>query len=695
MKIFDLTKLIAYNHENYFTFNNSIIHYENTINVPTGSNNNIFLMVYRVIKYNISHENLHPWKIWNNGYNFFLKNKPELFNKNKHLLVNTKLFSLAKYRLKFDNDSFVLFDMGDTIHEDLFDFDGTGLAIIEYKNNEWIVKYNINDIFNGCQNQDTRIININGEYFLTYNMFLSSDNIYYVKMMSRQIHIDFNNNYLYLYPEKELLNNIKQKNVEKNCVLDCDSNILYHINGNFIVNNNKNDIITTHIPLIDDIINFYGKNNIFFSLGSPSIKYKNNYISVGHVKIVYNNLYPNTPFNTFFKKLHFNNIHKHGKFIYFMFLFEYDNNFNIIKISHSFIPTEKLSTTYHNKYNNKYYCHFPYFLVFPCGITFYKKTYIISYGEGDCKTKLLLFNESEIDFLLHDITTLSHSTYLFKLITPNYFKPKILHIGYFNEYNCGDSSFELVFKWFDETFFPQYKCTIKKNLECSDIYKYKLITLGGGDVVNDYFLSNLSIKNNIHAIGIGIPYEHLINKLNIFKTIILRNSLDFLKVKNVFPEKHILTYPDLVFLFKNIFFCKHNLDIDNYFKSNHNFKIGLCLTRTYFKTNYEKEYISFVFEIVQVIKYLISINYEVYLISFGINQSKLYENDTLLNTHIKTFFHNDDRVINTYTLPFYSIDNYVETTYFIVKHMDFMINSRFHAHIYSTLLFNSFYIIIL
>ena len=60
-----------------------------------------------------------------------------------------------------------------------------------------------------------------------------------------------------------------------------------------------------------------------------------------------------------------------------MFLYEYNDNYEIIRVSHSFIPTDNTD------------CHFPYYLVFPMSITINNDEIIIGYGEGDVKSKIL------------------------------------------------------------------------------------------------------------------------------------------------------------------------------------------------------------------------------------------------------------------------------------------------------------------
>lgn len=264
----------------------------------------------------------------------------------------------------------------------------------------------------------------------------------------------------------------------------------------------------------------------------------------------------------------------------------------------------------------------------------------------------------------------------------NTLRPKILHIGYFGEYNCGDDAFVNVFEYLNKTYYPHYECHYKKNINKIDLSEYKIITLGGGDVISDYFLNSIKKNYNIHAVGVGVPYESEINKISLFKSVILRNSRDYENAKLLLPDLKIMTFPDLVFLFSKMY-----PKIDKFIKtSSTKMKIGFCLTRTYYHRSYETEYTSFVIAITKIIRNLLEMNYQIYLIPFCINSNKIKENDCLLTHQIKKFFVNNDDVIDACKLPEYNKKYYVKQTYMILNSMDFNVCSRFHAHIFSTVL---------
>ena len=674
MKIIDLTHHFTNEKNiNNHHFNNSVIHYKD----------NLYIVIYRIIR-NKSIEYIHPWKIWWDSYRRSLRNT-ELHKKNNHLGVNIKLFDELKYRNHIAYDKFVIIPK--SINEDLIDndfenYDSTGLAIFEMIDNKWNIYKNINNLFGDELNHDTRITKINDDFYITYNMFHKTDEIMTVRMMQRKIKINLDNNYIYLSKENDMLENFTLvKSVEKNCILDLKEKILYNINGEFIVyDKNNNNVITNRVNIIDEIINYYGKENIIFSLGTPCIKYKNKQLSVGHIKFQFKKKYNDySPLKMFIDGIDFSKIYQHGKYIYMMFLFEFDDNYNVTRISNSFIPTDENE------------CHLPYHVVFPTGLCINNDNVLISYGEGDTRCKLIVLHDNQIESLLYNIETLSIDTYNFHFLSSCFFNnskilyKNILHIGYFNEFNCGDDAFVKVFQYLQHKYYPHYNCHFTKNINnLTNKKMYNLITIGGGDIINEYFLDNIKKEDNVIAIGVGIPYESNIDMMHIFKSIYLRYSGDLNNVRNKLNNtvNTIETYPDLVFLFDRIYGNGKKII------KNNNFKIGFCLTRTYYNINYEDEYISFVINIVNIIKNLLEKNYEIYLIPFGINETKLKENDNLLNSHIKSFFKNNNNVIDTYNCYNYSYDkdNYVEYTYNLISSMNFIVCSRFHAHIYSTIL---------
>jgi predicted GH43/DUF377 family glycosyl hydrolase len=659
MKIFDITDQIKINKSNNYVFNNSLIHLQD----------NLFIMVYRNIIYNID-ELTHPWKFWNDSYKIMLKYNPDIVKNNQHLNVNFKLFNLSKYRNHLSHDHFVkLFKFKDNTifnnDEKSIEFDGTGLCVLKYINDTFIVKFNVNNIFDRNMNQDARLYKFNDELYLTYNSFIIHNNDLFVKMIKRKFTIDLNDNFLYLYPECELLT-IKHKSVEKNCILLDNHNVLYNIDKKFIIQNNNTKIIIKS-KILDHINTRF--NNIFISLGTPVIKFDNQYISVGHMKIEYKNN-KNIYLTKFLKNIDLDKIKLHGRYLYFAFIFIFDHNYNIKFISDFFIPS----------INEDY---LPYLLVFPTGLTYYNDKYYISYGEGDDKCKILELSKNDI------LNILKKYNQELIILKPDDLKPRILHLGYFNKWNCGDDCFMNVFNYLHSL-----TNNNKYIIDYQDKgYNYKSIILGGGDVINPYFCNNRLLDYSYIkkiACGVGLPYLDQLHLLDKFDKVILRNSNDLIKFNN----NNYIAQPDLVYLM-----MKYYKPLNLFDNKKDVYKIGLSLPRTYYNKDYIDEYKNLIIELYKFIKLLKNndnyIKLEIYLIPFGINNMSVTENDNILNKHLFELLSNETIIIHNYTniiikesnniflCEIYKHDHYYYDILNLVNSVDFMICGRFHSHIFS------------
>jgi hypothetical protein len=651
MKFIDLTDKLSFKYDNYYIFNNSILHFKD----------NIFLMSYRTIKYNLGVK-IHPWSFWINRYKLLQNREIE---KNKHFEDIYKLYDTNKYRygLGLNHDNIIILDNNlsiSHISEVLEEFDGTGLAILEYNEDldDFTVKYNMNNIFGNEMNQDARLQYSNGEIWITYNVFLSNDQGLRVELFKRKLYIDLDAKFIYMTPESYLLHN-KHNLVEKNCTIHND-NVLYEIHHNFVVHRDNGDIFLGN----NDIIKKFKKNNknVIFSLGTPAIRFGSDFLCAGHLKLEYkkeignNNCFS----SSFLNSIDWTKIKKHGKYIYFAFFILFDSNYNILKMTDFFIPSNDND-------------HLPYLLSFPTGLTMYKDNIFMSYGEGDERTKILRFNTDEIFKLLKtdnfgytflDLENLSNS------------QKVILHTGYFNEWNCGDDAFVYVFKFLNKLY-PKYKISFSAN------QKYDLKVLGGGDVINNYFIDERmataetdTVKKSCIGFGIGIPYISLVDNLKCFKCCYLRNKLDYEKYKDVYNIKFI---PDITWLLPRIIRLDKVINCDKILGSN-KMKIGISLPRQYFHDKYTHLYIDLVKELSIFINKMDSNKYEIHLIPFDINKNKIKENDLILNMHLSKLCPN---VVNHVVEQNYK---YVDVIYNLVNTMDFMVVGRFHAHVFSTIL---------
>jgi hypothetical protein len=122
----------------------------------------------------------------------------------------------------------------------------------------------------------------------------------------------------------------------------------------------------------------------------------------------------------------------------------------------------------------------------------------------------------------------------------------ILVVGYYNHYNLGDEQYKISIKYLLHKVLPDISFDVQfidcDKLDLFDILPNTVIILGGGDVLNTYFLDKINtkitpeikIKDNLTviALSVGIPYNNIFinhvhkQKLEIFDTIFLRTRQD-------------------------------------------------------------------------------------------------------------------------------------------------------------------------
>ena len=99
-------------------------------------------------------------------------------------------------------------------------------------------------------------------------------------------------------------------------------------------------------------------------------------------------------------------------------------------------------------------------------------------------------------------------------------KQNIYVVGYFGHNNAGDEQYKITFDYIFETYIPNIcnytvtyvDCDVIKNINILDT---DIIILGGGDILNNYFLDEIILKfegkpNKIIAVSVGLPYNNLL-----------------------------------------------------------------------------------------------------------------------------------------------------------------------------------------
>jgi hypothetical protein len=216
-------------------------------------------------------------------------------------------------------------------------------------------------------------------------------------------------------------------------------------------------------------------------------------------------------------------------------------------------------------------------------------------------------------------------------------KQNILIVGYYDHYNLGDEQYKITFNLLlgDKYNIKHLDCD---KLNKKDIDQNTIIILGGGDVLNEYFLDKLNNildkehKNKVLAVSVGLPYNNILtntNKLSILDYIFVRTEQDLGLFKKYFDPNRIIYLPDISLLLKKDVVV--NVDKKN---------IVISLSRHFYNIKCKNDYLKIVNKFSNFIIKLLSFNK--YLITFipfntsnGIKDNdKNQENDILFQRDI-------------------------------------------------------------
>ncbi len=592
MWILDLTSLLALDKPNYYVLNPSILRISS----------NTYLIAYRIISYDLPIQ-VHPWSMWFSDYRIF-KQKSSIARSSKY---RSTLGPAIVHPLR--SAPFV---------QDSPEYDSTGLALATLNAEGFRILVNIPCLFPHEYNQDARLVKCEDRMSIIYNVFESDG----AKLRIRDV--DISRVDIRLSEERYLFPHIYRP-TEKHCTpLLQASQIQYSISH-------------THFTILTNKSLFSTKHNHFAALGpfaphitlslsTPLLPWTRTHsIAVGHAKIQYKHV-SKLPFNL-------SKIHKHGKYIYTMFIYELDNaSLTLSRVSPLFLPSVNAN-------------HEPYLLAMPIGLTNTQKDQIIiSYGEGDVRAKALILSRSEVEKLLNS------EMGIFILTT----RLRLHHIGYWGKQNAGDEAFAHVFRnlYQNTPHLVSFGSRFDPNAD--------LNILGGGDVMNSYFVPSNVPKHSI-AIGVGIPYAEFEPYVSRFKRVYLRNARDAERLK-------VNYVPDLAFLLpwaRGTPPCESKPIV------------GLVLTRTYYHTGHLDLYDDFVREISRCVNLMTQQGFRVELIPFCINSKEPGENDLLIlqdvsrQTHAPIFRPDERRL--------------AESVFRKIGELNFLICTRFHAHIFATM----------
>lgn len=266
---------------------------------------------------------------------------------------------------------------------------------------------------------------------------------------------------------------------------------------------------------------------------------------------------------------------------------------------------------------------------------------------------------------------------------------KILILGFYDRHNLGDDCFKAVFqKLFQLAQFSDCDVTIICSDDCQTINAdVDVLIIGGGCVLNNYFIGKIiklcsqsHYKGKIITYSSGLDSHEMIltGQLDIIDHFIIRNPTDAKILTDRYGVEYVTYVPDLIFNIKDY------IDIPRQIQKtkSKNMTLTLCLARPVCVDNVNyQDYINDICSL--IIKLPIS---HINLLPFNINRRNPKECDILMNTEIH------DQLLKS-PHPYRKINNIVPSSMDFYDHCqlamttirdsDFVICSRFHAHVMS------------
>lgn len=286
-------------------------------------------------------------------------------------------------------------------------YDKTVIVLLKIKNGKVSKKRNIREYIDGV---DARVFKIrDNDFIIYYNVYIREKNHRLDKlnkcedgcMIVAMDILSIADNKIKLHSDYALCPEISQK-IEKNWSLWSNDSKLYmsygitmphHIVYPLVVDKNNNfncgKIIRENQENILVRLEKYYKHIAYISTSTPALQNSyGEYIGVGHLKYKYNDIYKldsNTPLYKFHKTIRGKILHPLYVYVMFFYSFKFlDKNISINRISKFYLNGGDTD----------------YALIFPSGLTKNNDKWIVSYGDGDSKCKLLIYSEDEINSLL-------------------------------------------------------------------------------------------------------------------------------------------------------------------------------------------------------------------------------------------------------------------------------------------------------
>lgn len=268
-------------------------------------------------------------------------------------------------------------------------------------------------------------------------------------------------------------------------------------------------------------------------------------------------------------------------------------------------------------------------------------------------------------------------------------------IGYYGHANLGDQSYTKSFIKFFEGIFDESRI---KFFDCDRIHNHvfnenDLIVVGGGDVLNDYFIDKIIAvfngkRNRIHAVSVGLPYKGILtttNKLNIIDYVFVRTKVDLELFKTYFHPHKVRYLPDISQLIAGTS-PSTEVSLGELGTRLHGYKrikrttVGIMLSRHIYHEEHVREYQKFIGGMCKFIRTLVNMEMHVVLIPFNTNETSVTENDMIINNDI---LHEYGRARESTAHITNAGKLSVEQMMRVYDFLDYTVPMRFHACLFS------------
>jgi hypothetical protein len=165
-------------------------------------------------------------------------------------------------------------------------------------------------------------------------------------------------------------------------------------------------------------------------------------------------------------------------------------------------------------------------------------------------------------------------------------------MGFYDRQNIGDDTFKIVIP----ALLPSCDvvCVSCDDVENSEHItdEYDVVLIGGGDLVNDYFMQKMqqllkTYNGRIYGVSLGIPFSSCSHYLHIFDHVVVRSREDFLLACEEIGEVNVTQLPDFSVALCNI---DHGSSLEDGqppvdAKDDNVITVGVCLAQPLFYNN--------------------------------------------------------------------------------------------------------------